>query len=162
MLLRVLSLRSGKAYDLVSLHLKFRFRLTTSDPLRASSDSISYPLAVHPATGSLVVPSSHPSTLQFIDMLTSTVLFELEVSPSNRVSRRDEKVLEPVAVERVAFSDAQDGVSRWMATIEGRAGDEVEGGGAVKTIKVWRWDGERRVFRSGSHNDFADAGTGMS
>ena len=125
-----------------------RSLLTKSDPLRSFSDSIPYPFAVHPATGSLVVPSSHSSTVQFIDLPTSTVLFELEVAPSNRVSRRDEKEHKPVAVERVVFSAAHDGVSRWMATLEGRAGDEVEGGGAVKTLKIWRWDVERRAFRS--------------
>ncbi len=102
-----------------------------------------YPLAIHPATGSLVVPSSHPSTLQFIDPLSSTVLFDLEVTPSNRISRRDEKELEPVSVEQVAFSDVQDGESRWMATTEGRKGDEVEGGGMVKNLKIWRWNGEK-------------------
>jgi NET1-associated nuclear protein 1 (U3 small nucleolar RNA-associated protein 17) len=96
-------------------------------------------LAVHPATNALVVPSSHPSTLQFIDPHASSVLFDLEVAPSNRISRRDDKELEPVAVERVAFSPAQDGLSVWMATMEGRRGDSAEGGGLVKTLKIWQW-----------------------
>ena len=69
--------------------------------------------------------------------------FDLEVAPSNRISRRDEQELMPVAVELVAFSDAQDGESRWMATVEGRKGDEVEGGGLVKNLKIWRWDGSK-------------------
>jgi len=101
------------------------------------------PLALHPATGAIVVPSSHPSTLQFIDPLTSSILFDLEVVPSNRISRTDDKELEPIAVEQVAFSDVQDGESRWMATMEGRKGDQVEGGGMVKNLKIWRWDGHK-------------------
>jgi NET1-associated nuclear protein 1 (U3 small nucleolar RNA-associated protein 17) len=77
------------------------------------------------------------------------VLFDLEVAPSNRIARRDEKELEPVAVELVAFSgagpgeSAAHGQSEWMATIEGRQGDEYEGAGAVCNLKVWRWDGAR-------------------
>ncbi|BEJ16091.1 hypothetical protein CspHIS471_0506960 [Cutaneotrichosporon sp. HIS471] len=115
------------------------------DPLRPTSKR-AYPLAVHPASKALVVPSSHPSTLQFIDPLESRVLFDLEVAPSNRVSRRDEKQLEPVAVEMVAFSAVLDGRSEWMATVEGRPADETEGGGLVKTLKFWRWNGDRYVI----------------
>lgn len=85
--------------------------------------------------------SSHPSTLQFIDPFSSTVLFDLEIAPSNRV--RAEKELEPVAVERVVFNDAIDGPNLWMATIEGKKGDETEGGGFIKTLKFWRWVGDR-------------------
>ncbi|OCF39890.1 NET1-associated nuclear protein 1 (U3 small nucleolar RNA-associated protein 17) [Kwoniella heveanensis CBS 569] len=109
------------------------------DPLRPTSATKAYPIALHPSTQSLVVPSSHPSTLQFIDPVASTVLFDLEVAPSNRVSRRDEKELEPVAVEKVAFSDTQDGKSVWMATMEGRKGDDMEGGGMIKNLKLWKW-----------------------
>lgn len=112
-----------------------------SDPLRPTSDKRPYPFALHPPTGSLVIPSSHRSTLQFVDPLASSVLFDLEVVPSNRISRRDEKELEPIAVEMVAFSDPQDGVSRWMATMEGREGDEMQGGGRVKNLRFWRWVG---------------------
>ncbi|WVQ78204.1 hypothetical protein IAT38_000287 [Cryptococcus sp. DSM 104549] len=118
------------------------------DPLRPTSASAPYPIAFHPATSSLVVPSSHPSTLQFIDPVASTVLFDLEVAPSNRVSRRDEKELEPVAVEKVAFSDAQDGRSVWMATMEGRKGDSMQGGGMVKNLKVWKWANEKYMVNT--------------
>ncbi|WVR05059.1 hypothetical protein IAU60_002071 [Kwoniella sp. DSM 27419] len=118
------------------------------DPLRPTSEVSAYPIALHPATGSLVVPSSHPSTLQFIDPVASTVLFDLEVAPSNRISRRDEKQLEPVAVEKVAFSNAQHGQSVWMATMEGRKGDDAEGGGLVKNLKLWKWTDERYLVNT--------------
>ena len=113
------------------------------DPLRPKSDAAPYPLAFHPPTRALVLPSSHASTLQFIDPTSSTVLFDLEVNPTNRVSRRDDKELEPVAVEHVAFNDATHGPNRWMATVEGRKGDEVDGGGFVKDLKIWRWTHDR-------------------
>ncbi|OWZ80139.1 NET1-associated nuclear protein 1 (U3 small nucleolar RNA-associated protein 17) [Cryptococcus neoformans Tu401-1] len=118
------------------------------DPLRPSSPDTPYPLSVHPSTGSLVVPSSHPSTIQFIDPIASTVLFDLEVVPSNRVSRREEKELEPVKVEKVAFSEEQDGKSMWMATMEGREGDEGEGGGMVKNLKMWKWMDDRYLVNT--------------
>jgi NET1-associated nuclear protein 1 (U3 small nucleolar RNA-associated protein 17) len=70
------------------------------------------------------------------------VLYDLEIAPSNRVSRRDDKELESIAVEHVAFSD--DG--KWMASIEGREADEFEGGGGVKTLKIWHWDGTKWVL----------------
>jgi NET1-associated nuclear protein 1 (U3 small nucleolar RNA-associated protein 17) len=72
-------------------------------------------------------------------MQSPSVLFDLEVAPSNRVSRTNERELESIAVERVAFSS--DG--RWMATMEGRRGDEVEGGGSVKTLKIWARNGAK-------------------
>lgn len=117
------------------------------DPLRPTSKR-PYPISVHPASKALVVPSSHPSTLQFIDAIGSSVLFDLEVAPSNRVSKRDEKELQPVAVERVAFSTPRDGRSEWMATVEGRPSDEEEGGGLVKTLKFWQWNGDRYIINT--------------
>lgn len=117
------------------------------DPLRPTSKR-PYAMTVHPSSKALVVPSSHPSTLQFIDPLESSVLFDLEVAPSNRVSRRDDKELEPLAVEMVAFSAPRDGRSEWMATVEGRPADEVEGGGLVKTLKFWRWNNDRYIVNT--------------
>lgn len=113
------------------------------DPLRPMNWKAPYPMAIHPPTRALVLPSSHSSTLQFIDPHSSSVLFDLEVAPSNRVSRRDDKEHEPVSVERVAFSDHVEGSNRWMATVEGRKGDQAEGGGLVKTLKFWRWSDDK-------------------
>ncbi|WVO12741.1 hypothetical protein L204_100349 [Cryptococcus depauperatus] len=118
------------------------------DPLRPSSPTTPYPISLHPSTCALVIPSSHPSTLQFIDPISSTVLFDLEVAPSNRASRRDEKQLEPVRVEKVAFSEENDGKSIWMATVEGKEGDEVEGGGMVRNLKFWKWVGENYMVNT--------------
>ncbi|EIW69565.1 hypothetical protein TREMEDRAFT_71675 [Tremella mesenterica DSM 1558] len=117
------------------------------DPLHPPSNPGRYPLAVHPANGAVVLPSSHPSTLQFIDPATSVVSFDLEVAPSNRVSKRDETPLDPVAVEHVVFSPALDGRSKWMTTVEGRRGNDDEGG-MVKTLKFWQWTGEKYVLNT--------------
>ena len=59
---------------------------------------------------------------------------ELEVSPSNRVSRRDEKALQPSVVERVVVSPS----GEWMATVDVREGDDSFRGEAY--LKIWRWD----------------------
>ncbi|KAJ6604806.1 WD40 repeat-like protein [Mycena vulgaris] len=48
-------------------------------------------------------PSSHPSSLQIYSPIFSTLVSELEVSPSNRVSRRDEKPIDPSRIERAGF-----------------------------------------------------------
>lgn len=141
---------SGRTSDWVSRHLAVEASraVLMSDPLRSKDAKASYPIAVHPPTRALVLPSSHSSTLQFVDPFTSAVLFDLEVAPSNRVSRRDEKNLEPVSVERLAFANATEGPNRWMATVEGRKGDETEGGGLVKNLKFWRWVEDKWVVSS--------------
>ncbi|KAJ7293732.1 WD40 repeat-like protein [Mycena rebaudengoi] len=92
------------------------------------------PLAVHNLTSTLIIPSSHPSSLQIYSPASSTLISELEVSPSNRVSRRDEKPLEPCRVERTTISSSGD----WMATIDTREGEEDAHGESY--LKIWSWD----------------------
>ncbi|KAH9942941.1 WD40 repeat-like protein [Amylocystis lapponica] len=98
------------------------------------SASTAVPLAVHPSTSTLILPSSHPSSLQTFAPSTSKLLSEIEVSPSNRVSRRDEKPLEPSRVECVVMSDS----GEWMTTIDSRVGDEAFRGEVY--LKIWWWD----------------------
>lgn len=92
------------------------------------------PLSVHSLTSTLILPSSHPSSLQIYSPISSTLISELEVSPSNRVSRRDEKPIDPCRIERVTISPAGD----WMATIDSREGDE--GSHGESYLKIWWWD----------------------
>nr|GAT59004.1 WD40 repeat-like protein [Mycena chlorophos] len=99
-----------------------------------SSSSHLTPLSVHAPTSTLILPSSHPSSLQIFSPLSGTLVSELEVSPSNRVSRRDEKPIEPCRVERVAVS--ADG--NWMASVDRREGDEDTH--AESYLKIWSWD----------------------
>ncbi|KAI0715399.1 WD40 repeat-like protein [Earliella scabrosa] len=98
------------------------------------STSTAVPLAVHSLSSTLVLPSSHPSSLQTFSPSSSKLVSELEVSPSNRVSRRDEKPLQPARVERVVLSDSGD----WMATVDIREGDDSFR--AEVYMKIWQWD----------------------
>lgn len=59
---------------------------------------------------------------------------ELEVSPSNRVSRRDEKALQPSAVERAVVSPS----GEWMATVDVRETDDSFRGEVY--LKIWHWE----------------------
>ncbi|KAJ7786480.1 quinon protein alcohol dehydrogenase-like superfamily [Mycena metata] len=94
------------------------------------------PLSVHSLTSTLILPSSHPASLQIYSPISSTLVSELEVSPSNRVSRREreDKPIEPCRIERVTISHLGD----WMATIDIREGDENIHGESY--LKIWRWD----------------------
>ncbi|KAH9937268.1 WD40 repeat-like protein [Fomitopsis serialis] len=87
--------------------------------------STSAPLAFHSSTSTLILPSSHPSTLQIYHPASSRLMSELEVSPSNRVARRDEKPLQPSRVEHAVVSDS----GEWMATIDRQV-----------HLKIWWWD----------------------
>ena len=59
---------------------------------------------------------------------------ELEISPSNRVSRREDKALQPSAVERAVISPS----GQWMATVDVRDGDDHFRGEAY--LKIWHWE----------------------
>jgi NET1-associated nuclear protein 1 (U3 small nucleolar RNA-associated protein 17) len=111
------------------------------DPIYPAPLNRPVPLAFHIPSQSIVLPSSHPSTIQFFNPASNSVLFDLEVAPSNRVSRRDDAEVEPVRVERVVFYNGPSGKAEWMATSESRDGDEEEGGGRARAVKLWRWDG---------------------
>ncbi|KDN37155.1 WD40 repeat-like protein [Tilletiaria anomala UBC 951] len=91
------------------------------------------PLAVEPVSGALVLSGSHPSELQFFHPSNDTLAYELEVTPSNRVSRPDEEFIEPIRVQHVAFAPACSqpqhkgsplGMSPWMAVVDNRQGGE--------------------------------------
>lgn len=113
------------------------------DPLarHAIKENRKYPLAYHIPTSSMVLPSSHPSIIQFYQPTTQKVLFDLEITPSNRVRGMGKPdAVEQVRVDMVAFSDvAKNGTVPWMATSEAREGDADEGGGHVRSIKIWEW-----------------------
>ncbi|GAA5957100.1 hypothetical protein JCM21900_000793 [Sporobolomyces salmonicolor] len=102
------------------------------------------PLAYDQALKCLVLPSSHPSSLQFYSPSTDSQTLELEISPSNRVSSASDTPIEPTRVERVAFSaPAKDGRGYWMATVdEWRSGSYA----AVRQLKLWRNKGDGPTF----------------
>ncbi|KAK7058420.1 NET1-associated nuclear protein 1 [Paramarasmius palmivorus] len=111
-----------------------RMKLGPSMTYNAPSSSSSAPLAIHSLTSTVILPSSHPSSLQVYSPSHLEVKSELEVAPSNRVSRRDEKPLEPSRVQKIAIAPS----GEWMASIDARTGDadfqdEVY-------LKSWHWD----------------------
>jgi NET1-associated nuclear protein 1 (U3 small nucleolar RNA-associated protein 17) len=111
-----------------------RIKLDSVTSSAWASSSSATPLAVHSLSSTLVLPSSHPSSLQTYSPSSSMLVAELEVSPSNRVSRQEEKMLEPSRVERVVTSPS----GEWMATIDRREGDESFRGEIY--LKIWWWD----------------------
>lgn len=106
----------------------------------STSKLASTPLAIQPLASTFMLPSSHPSSLQAYSPLTSTLVSELEVSPSNRVSGRDEKPLIPAVVETVVVSAS----GLWMATIDCREGDI--GFRPEIYLKIWSWNRKQRSW----------------
>ncbi|KAH7916435.1 hypothetical protein BJ138DRAFT_1139745 [Hygrophoropsis aurantiaca] len=111
-----------------------RIKLDPALPNHTASSSSRISLAVHAASDTLILPSSHPSSLQTYSPSSSILIAELEVSPSNRVSRTDDRALEPSRVEHVVISAS----GEWMATIDRREGDGTFRGEVY--LKFWWWD----------------------
>lgn len=99
------------------------------------------PLAYHQQTHNLLLPSSHPSSLQVYSTVSSMIISELEVAPSNRVSRRDEKQLVPTQVEAISIT----GSGRWLATADARD-DSDDGFGIDAYLKVWEWSSSDKTW----------------
>ncbi|GLB35879.1 putative WD40 repeat-like protein [Lyophyllum shimeji] len=111
-----------------------RIKLDPAVPHESTSRRAYTPLGVHSLTSTLILPSSHPSFLQIYSPSSSKLVSELEVSPSNRVSRRDEKPLVPTYVEHAVISSS----GEWLATIDVREADD--GFRDEIYLKIWRWD----------------------
>ncbi|CAA7265897.1 unnamed protein product [Cyclocybe aegerita] len=94
----------------------------------------SVPLAVQPLTSTFILPSSHASSVQIYSPSSSTLIGELEVSPSNRVSRREDKPITPSRVEHAVVSAS----GLWMATVDRREDDA--GFRPEVYLKIWAWD----------------------
>ncbi|KAF9469861.1 WD40-repeat-containing domain protein [Collybia nuda] len=105
------------------------------DPGTPSTSKLpSTPLAIHKPTSTIILPSSHPSSLQIYSLTSSKLVSELEISPSNRVSRRDERPVEPSHVEDAAITFS----GEWLASVDTR--DEEDGFRGEVYLKFWRWD----------------------
>ncbi|KAG6841761.1 hypothetical protein C0991_007090 [Blastosporella zonata] len=120
------NLKIARSYSRIKLDTALSSE-STSRPARSS-------LAVHPLSSTLILPSSHPSSLQIFSPSSLKLVAELEVSPSNRVSRRDDKPIEPSYVEQTSVSLS----GEWLATIDVRQGDD--GFRDEIYLKLWRWD----------------------
>ncbi|PWZ02450.1 hypothetical protein BCV70DRAFT_196692 [Testicularia cyperi] len=133
---------------------------TTSTSGTGAPAQARVPLAVHPTTGALVLLAGHPSSIQFYDPIKDATSAELEVAPSNRVSRADEEPIEPTRVEQVAFSPSVSSRTgergEWMVTFDSRnltdaSSSAANGAGSVditseSSLKFWRWDPNNRRY----------------
>ena len=115
------------------------------EPSPAPASGRPSPLAYHAATQSLLLPSAHPSSVQLYSPAHQSSILELEVAPSNRVSRAADKEVDPVRVELAALGTSFNETG-WLATAERREADEEEGAAVARTIKVWRWDASLRTY----------------
>ncbi|UZJ50992.1 hypothetical protein CBS101457_000312 [Exobasidium rhododendri] len=106
------------------------------------SQLTSFPLAVQPGTNYLVINAGHPSSLQFFDVEKSRLVSQMEIVPSNRVSRPDDVPLEYSRVEKVCFSAK----GEWMATTDSRGRGE-------SSLKVWKWDAKVKAYSLNSRID---------
>ncbi|CAO1631778.1 unnamed protein product [Sympodiomycopsis kandeliae] len=144
----VLGLADGSVTFVGALNLKptRTFARVKIDPSRqllppARLANIPSPLAIEPVTRQAVFCGSYPSSLQFFDTLNDHIVSEIEVAPSNRVSRPEDTPLEPTRIERVAFSSQRasgqsNGQAEWMATIDSRNGGALS---SELALKIWRY-----------------------
>ena len=109
---------------------------------------------MQPKSRTLILPSSHPSSIQIYSPSAASLIAELEVSPSNRVSRPFQKRLNPSRVDLIAISDC----GTWLATIDMRDGSD-ESIGLDVFLKVWQrnesektWDLNTKVDRPHGSN----------
>lgn len=95
----------------------------------------SLPLAVEPRTNHLVLSSGHPSTIQFLNTVTDDQMMQLEIVPSNRVSRPGKDPLTQSHVEHICFSND----NLWMATVDVKATGETH-------LRIWQWSQSRNSY----------------
>ncbi|PKI83948.1 NET1-associated nuclear protein 1 [Malassezia vespertilionis] len=115
--------------------------------------ALPHPLALDRAAGHLVTTAGHPSTLQFIDHKTHEHIRDVEIVPSNRISRPEDEALAPPRVLHVALSGPMPNAAHaeWMATIDGRDNGAFTG---ELLLKFWHWDAQKRTFLLNTRIDY--------
>ncbi|PWN46911.1 WD40 repeat-like protein [Violaceomyces palustris] len=143
-----MSLKPSRVFSRVKIDYSRQLASPQQQQQRAITDA--GPLAVHPGTGHLVLASGHASSIQFYDHEKESHVLELEVAPSNRVSRADEAAIEPTRVRMVAFSSAASPTTgdkgEWMVTLDSRNNDSQSQVSSESSLKFWRWDPRRRTY----------------
>ncbi|KAI3627916.1 NAN1 [Malassezia furfur] len=93
----------------------------------------------------VALTAGHPSTLQFVDVAARQHIRDVEVAPSNRVSRPEDEALTPLRVQHVAFSEPLAGATHaaWMATVDGRDGGTYT---SELSLKLWAWDAHHQTY----------------
>ncbi|WFD20060.1 NET1-associated nuclear protein 1 [Malassezia caprae] len=160
----VARLADGSTSFIASLSLKptRTFSTIKLDSMRAllspeARAKLNQPLAYDPASGQLVLLAGHPSTLQFIDLATRTHIRDMEVVPSNRVSRPEAQLITPPAVQHVVFSAPKKDVlhAEWMATLDGRDSGTFT---AELSLKLWQWDARSKTYMLNTRIDYPHEG----
>lgn len=108
----------------------------------------SIPIAYQKDLKAVLVPSSHPSSIQFFSPESGSTVAELEISPSNRPSRLDPNSPQPPAVRvtgAVLSPSTSTGLS-YLATSELRPSSPLEGSVSASTLKIWRFDEISRSY----------------
>ena len=148
----VACLADGSVAFIASLSLRVVrvFATVKCDATRAFLDPVSraalpHPLALDRSAGHVALTAGHPSTLQFVDIASRMHVCDVEVAPSNRVSRPDDEALTPPRVQHVAFSEPLAGAvhAEWMATVDGRDGGTYT---SELSLKLWQWDAPRKTY----------------
>ncbi|EUC63965.1 3-ketoacyl-CoA thiolase [Rhizoctonia solani AG-3 Rhs1AP] len=95
-----------------------------------------FPLVSHSQSNRIILPATHPASLQILSRTGAgtSLVGELEVAPSSRISRKDETPIEPVRVGLVALSNkGKETDAQWLATIDSRGDAEIY-------LKFWKWN----------------------
>ncbi|KAG8762610.1 hypothetical protein FRC11_008508 [Ceratobasidium sp. 423] len=95
-----------------------------------------FPLVSHSQSNHIILPATHPASLQILSRTGAgiSLVGELEVAPSNRISRKDETPIEPIRVGLVALSNkGKETDLQWLATLDSRADAEIY-------LKFWKWN----------------------
>lgn len=109
--------------------------------LSQSPPPLKPPIAVHPASLYILLPSSHPSSLQIYSPHSSSLVCEIEVSPTNRVTGPNSpSPMAPVTVTHATTSSLGD----WLATIDVRKATSDFDHDVV--MKLWRWTPQQNTY----------------
>ncbi|KAH7334387.1 quinon protein alcohol dehydrogenase-like superfamily [Rhizoctonia solani] len=103
-----------------------------------------FPLVSHSQSNRILLPAAHPASLQVLSRTGAgiSLVGELEVAPSNRISRKDETPIEPIRVGLVSLSNkGKETDAQWLATVDSRADAEIY-------LKFWKWNNEDSTTRS--------------
>ncbi|WFD42555.1 NET1-associated nuclear protein 1 [Malassezia psittaci] len=155
----VACLADGSAVFVASLSLKVvrTFATVKNDATRYTLDdadraSLTQPLALDRAAGLAVLTAGHPSTLQFVDIATQSHILDVEIVPTNRVSRPEDEALAPPRVQHVAFSLPVQGMTHgeWMATVDGRPGGSYT---SELSLKLWQWNSHSKTYQLNTRID---------
>ncbi|KAL1916581.1 uncharacterized protein VTP21DRAFT_5772 [Calcarisporiella thermophila] len=103
-------------------------------------------LVMEPRSRNIVL-NGLPGTIQFYNARTDKHVLELEVSPTNRVTRSDNKHITVSHVDHVAFSRS----GEWMATVDSRDDENTK---PELYLKFWQFDPDTQSYILNTRADY--------